>query len=59
MIQKSTPLNLALSDKLYKFLYLLRDLGIKSAHEPAVEAWQMYMYHVTEIAKQGVISDNT
>lgn len=28
----------------YRFLYFLRDLGIKSAHEPAVEVWKRFMF---------------
>lgn len=33
-------------DLRYKFLYFLRDLGIRSAHEPAVEAWKRHIYVV-------------
>lgn len=28
----------------YKFLYFLRDIGIKTANEPAVSVWKEYMY---------------
>lgn len=27
----------------FKFLYFIRDIGIKSAHAPAVETWKRYM----------------
>lgn len=30
-------------DLRYKFLYFLRDLGIRSAHEPAVATWKKYI----------------
>ena len=38
----------------YKFLYFLKDIGIKSAAEPAKEASSYYMWVIGEIAKQGV-----
>lgn len=33
-------------DLRYRFLYFLRDLGISSAHEPAVEAWKEHIFIV-------------
>lgn len=37
----------------YRFLYFLRDLGIKSAHGPAVEEWQKYLYIQAELTVNG------
>lgn len=28
----------------YRFLFFLRDIGIESALEPAVESWRRYMF---------------
>lgn len=37
----------------YKFLYFLRDLGIKSAKGPAVEVWKYYTYIQAELTVGG------
>lgn len=37
----------------FKFLYFLRDLGIKSAHEPAVAALQYYLDIQAELTVGG------
>lgn len=34
----------------YKFFYLLRDIGIKSAHEPAANAWLNYMFILGQLS---------
>lgn len=34
-----------------RFLYFLRDLGIKSADEPAVKEWLYYCYLLGELIK--------
>lgn len=37
----------------YKFLYFLRDLGIKSAHDPAVKVWTAYAFIQGELTVGG------
>lgn len=37
----------------YKLLYFLRDLGIKSAQQPAIDAWTYYVYIMAELTVGG------
>lgn len=37
----------------YKLLYFLRDIGIKSAHAPAVALWKEYLFIQSELTIGG------
>ncbi len=37
----------------FKLFFFLRDLGIKSAREPAVAVWKEYMYILGELSVGG------
>jgi hypothetical protein len=37
----------------FRLLFFLRDLGIKSAHTPAKEVWEVYMNVLSELTVGG------
>lgn len=46
MTAKEDKKNLNRLESKYKLLYFLRDIGIKSAHKPAVDSWLVFMNSV-------------
>lgn len=48
--RETPPHEVARLEVLHKFLYFIRDMGIKTAHEPAVKAWQEYVIMQSHLA---------